>query len=46
MVFTGFSDGIMYKEKQIASFGNLCQKIKQIADEANKRYPNTERVIK
>jgi TRAP-type C4-dicarboxylate transport system substrate-binding protein len=35
-----------FKEKQIASFGDLGQKIKKIADEANKQYPYTERVIK
>lgn len=32
-----------YKEKHLASFGEFGQKIKKIADEANKRYPYTER---
>jgi len=35
-----------YKEKQLASFGELGQKIKQIADEANKRHPYNDRIIK
>jgi TRAP-type C4-dicarboxylate transport system substrate-binding protein len=32
-----------YDEKQIASFGDFGQKVKKIADDANKRYPYTER---
>jgi TRAP-type C4-dicarboxylate transport system substrate-binding protein len=32
-----------FKEKQIAALGEYGQKVKQIADEANKRHPYTER---
>jgi TRAP-type C4-dicarboxylate transport system substrate-binding protein len=32
-----------YKEKQFASFGELGQKIKKIAEEANKKHPYTQR---
>ena len=35
-----------YKEKQIASFGEFGQKVKQIADDVNNRYPYKERIIK
>jgi TRAP-type C4-dicarboxylate transport system substrate-binding protein len=31
-----------YKEKQLASFGEFGQKVKNIADEANKRHPYTK----
>ena len=32
-----------YKEEQIAKFGEFGQEMKKIADEANKRFPYTER---
>jgi TRAP-type C4-dicarboxylate transport system substrate-binding protein len=32
-----------YKEKQLVTFGELGQKIKKIAEDANKRHPYTER---
>lgn len=35
-----------YKEKQLASFGDFGQKITQIANDANRRYPYVEMIVK
>jgi len=35
-----------YKEKQLGSFGEFGQKVKQIADDVNNHYPYKERIIK
>jgi TRAP-type C4-dicarboxylate transport system substrate-binding protein len=35
-----------YKEKQLASYGEFGAKVKEIAEEANKKYPYEEMVIK
>ncbi len=35
-----------YREKQLTSFGDFGAKIRQIADEANKKYPYKERTLK
>jgi TRAP-type C4-dicarboxylate transport system substrate-binding protein len=37
---------VPYKEKQIASFGEFGQKVRQIADDVNNRYSYKERIIK